>query len=166
MKQLSMNDLGDVNNALKEICELERKIESVNWAQQQKLNTIKEAAQKEAEPLQLKLAEISGKIEAFAQERKDELFGVKRSQKLSFGTIGFRETTSIEVSPETAELLEKYKLDKYVKVTVTKTPVKNLMRELNDKTLSKVSASKIVKDSFFLTTKREDEPQSDLKAAS
>lgn len=86
---------------------------------------------------------ILGKLKEFSDAHRDEfLSDGKLSADLGNGTLGYRKTPDkIEVSKDTAELLEKCGLGTMVKVT--KEPVKAALKNLSDDMLSKVNAKKV-----------------------
>jgi phage host-nuclease inhibitor protein Gam len=157
--------LEEVNNALGEIGKLECEINAISLEEQMIINAAKKDAEKHSAPLREKIADYSGRIEAFARKNKKELFTDKKSFSLAFGSFGFRKAISIEVSPKTVLLLKKLKLDKYIRVTIKEEPRKELLKEMDDASLARVKARRVEEEKFFLKADVE-EPNKTLKEAS
>lgn len=143
----------DVDLTLKEIGLLERELESIDSAAHAKIVKIREDAATKGETLRKRIVELSGKIGAFAEYNRDELFHDKKSLELTFGTFGFRKSTSILTKKTTVDLLKKAGL--FDMLNIKETPDKERMANLDDETLSQVDAVRKVKDDFFCTTNQE-----------
>jgi phage host-nuclease inhibitor protein Gam len=159
-----LETLEDVNSVLRELGLLEREIETIDADAQKDIGDIKAAAAKQGEPMRKKIAELSAKIDAFAQYNKTDLFKDKKTVELTFGAFGFRKTTSISVKKTTVALLKKLKLDKYLRIK--EEPDKDAMKEMDDESLAQVDAVRKVKDVFFCEPNREEVNKDLLKQAS
>jgi phage host-nuclease inhibitor protein Gam len=157
--------LEEVNNTLGEIGTLEGELNAIGLAEQKSINAAKKDAEERSAPLRERLAEYEARIEAFAQKNKKKLFVDKKSFSLAFGSFGFRQIVSIDVSSQTVQLLKRLKLDKYIRVTVKEEPRKELLKELDNASLAHVKARRITEEKFFLKTNQE-EPSKNLKEAS
>jgi phage host-nuclease inhibitor protein Gam len=142
-----LESLEDANGVLREIGLLEREIESIDAEAQKQIGGIKAAAAKQGEPSRKKIAELSEKINAYAEYNRADLFKDRKSVDLPFGTFGFRKSTSISVKKTTVALLEKLRLDRYIRVE--KQPDKEAMGAMDDESLAQVDAVRKVKDAFF-----------------
>jgi len=144
----------EVNLALKEIGLLERELEGIDADAQKEIAVIKEKAAKKGEALRNRIIEVTGKVGAFAEYNKAELFRDKKSIELSFGVFGYRKSTSISVKKTTVDLLKKLGWDQYVRVKEEAN--KDAMAELENEALRMVEAVRKVKDEFFCEPNREE----------
>jgi phage host-nuclease inhibitor protein Gam len=149
-----LETLEDANSALRELGLLEREIETIDGEAQKSIGELKAAAAKRGEPLRKKIAELSGKLHAYADYNKVDLFKDRKSVDLTFGVFGYRKSTAISVKKTTVALLEKLKLDKYIRIE--KQPDKDAMKDMDDESLSQVDAVRKVKDEFFCEPNREE----------
>jgi phage host-nuclease inhibitor protein Gam len=150
-----IKDLDDANLALKEMGILERELEGIDAEAQKQCGAIKEKAAKEGEPIRDRILELSTALGAFTEYNKADIFPKDRKTiELTFGVIGFRQTTSIHVKKSTLELLQKLNLQRFIRVK--EEPDKEAMRELTDEALAQVDAVRKVKDDFFAEPNREE----------
>ena len=143
----------DVDLTLKEIGLLERELDSIDSAAHAEIVKIKEKAANKGEALRKKIVELSGKIGAFAEYNREDLFKDRKSLELTFGTFGFRKSTSISVKKTTVGLLKKLNLFDYL--NIKETPDKERLAKLDDESLAQVDAVRKVKDDFFCVTNQE-----------
>ena len=90
-----IESLDDVNIALRDIGLAERELSAIDSAAIKDIAAIKSKAAKDGEALRNRIAEISAKIQAYAEYNRDDLFKDRKSIELSFGVIGFRKSTKI-----------------------------------------------------------------------
>lgn len=158
-----IQSLEDVNIALRDIGLAEKELEAIDTAAHKKIAEIKTEAAKKGEELRNRIAEISAKVQAYAEYNREDLFKERKSIELSFGIIGFRKTTKISVKKTTLELLKKLSLTKCVRIK--EEPNKEAMAELDDETLLQVDACRKVTDDFFCQTNTEEVNKDLLKSA-
>ena len=84
----------EVDNALKELGELNIQKTTLEGEQTVKINTIKKEILEKTGNLQAKIKEIEKNIERFAEQNKSE-FLKTRNKKLTFGTVSFRLVKSV-----------------------------------------------------------------------
>lgn len=154
-----IESLEDVNIALRDIGLAERELSAIDSAAIKDIAAIKSKAAKDGEALRNRIAEISAKIQAYAEYNRDDLFKDRKSIELSFGIIGFRKSTKISVKKTTLELLKKLSLTKCVRIK--EEPDKDAMADLDDETLLQVGAVRKVSDDFFCQSNT-DEVNKDL----
>lgn len=138
----------EADEALREIGLLESELEVIDAKARQKAETISQKAADDGAPARKRIAELTAKINAYAEENKGDLFAEKKSIELVFGSFGFRESTSIVVGENTIELLKKRGL--LTCIRVKEEANKTALAQLDDKALAKVGAERVTKDSFFL----------------
>jgi len=146
--------LDEVNLVLKEIGLLEKELEGIDTEAHKEIAEIKAAAAKRGETIRKRIVDASARIGAYAEYNRDELFKDKKTVQLSFGSFGYRKSTSISVKKTTLELLKKLKLDKYIRVK--EEPDKEAMSDLDDDTLSQVDSVRKIKDDFFCEADKEE----------
>jgi len=146
--------LDEANMVLKEIGLLERELEAIDSDAHRQIADIKTKAAKSGEALRKRIADDSALLGAYAEYNRGDLFKDRKSVQLSFGSFGYRKSTSISTKKTTLELLKKLKLDKYVRVK--EEADKEAMAELSDETLAQVDSVRKVKDDFFCEADKEE----------
>jgi len=149
-----IENLDQANLVLKEIGLLEKELESIDGDAHKQIAEIKEAAAKAGQTIRKRIADDSALLGAYAEYNRADLFKDKKSVQLSFGTFGYRKSTSISVKKTTLELMKKLGLDKYVRVK--EEADKDAMAALDDETLAQVDAVRKVKDDFFCEADKEE----------
>ena len=92
----------DVNAALKEIAAAEIAIAQIEGEMNIKINDIKEAAERECAPLRAQVIETGKQLKRFAELNRPD-FGKAKTRTLTFGSLGFRQSTSVVVKPALIE---------------------------------------------------------------
>jgi phage host-nuclease inhibitor protein Gam len=149
-----INSLEDANLVLKEIGLLEKELESIDSEAHKLIAEIKSDAVKKGESIRKRIADDSALLGAYAEYNRGDLFKDKKSVQLSFGSFGYRKSTSISVKKTTLELLKKLNLTKYIRLK--EEADKEAMAELDDDTLVQVDAVRKVKDDFFCEADKEE----------
>jgi len=149
-----IKSIDEANMVLKEIGILEKELEGIDADAHKRIAEIKSDAAKQGEGIRKRIADNSALLGAFAEYNKAELFKDKKSVQLSFGTFGYRKSTSISVKKTTLELLKKLKMFKYI--LVKEEPSKDAMADLDDDTLRQVDAVRKIKDDFFCEADKEE----------
>lgn len=152
--EMTIKSLEEADQVLREMCEIEARIEGIDGDADERIAEIKKAAAAEGKPLRDRYKSCVKAIEAYARYFRAELFRDRKTLDRTFGSFGFRKAPdSINVGKDTAELLQKFGLKKYVRTKIE--PDKEAMLSLDDETLEKVGAARRVKEDFFVETKRE-----------
>jgi phage host-nuclease inhibitor protein Gam len=149
-----IENLDQANLVLKEIGLLEKELEGIDGDAHRQIAEIKEAAAKAGQTIRKRIADDSALLGAYAEYNRADLFKDKKSVQLSFGTFGYRKSTSISVKKTTLELLKKLNLIKYI--LVKEEPSKEAMADLDDDTLAQCDAVRKVKDDFFCEADKEE----------
>jgi len=159
---MTIKSLEEADFILKEMCDLESRIEEIDNTANEQIARLKETAAKEGKPLRDRYKSCVKAMEAFARYFRGEFFTDKKSLSRTFGTFGFRKAPdSISVTNETAELLKKHGLEKFIRTKIE--PDKEAMLSLDDEILATVGAARKQKEDFFVETKREQVNQDQLK---
>jgi len=152
--EMTLKTLEEADSVLREMCEIEARIEEIDNEANDQIVKLKESAAIKGKPLRDRYKGCVKSLEAYARYFRGELFKDRKSLERHFGSFGFRKAPdSISVSKETADLLQKLGLHEYVRTKIE--PDKEAMLSLDDETLEKVLASRRQKEDFFVETKRD-----------
>jgi len=152
--EMTLKTLEEADKVLQEMCEIEAQIEGIDNEADEQIAKLKAKAAAEGKPLRERYKSCVKSMEAYARYFRGELFKDRKSLERHFGVFGFRKAPdSVTVSKETAELLQRFGLDQYVRTKIE--PDKEAMLSLDDETLEKVQAARRQKEDFFVETKRE-----------
>jgi len=146
--------LDEANGVLKEIGILERELEAIDGEAHVQIAAIKEDAAKKGANIRKRIADDSALLGAFAEYNRAELFKDRKSVQLSFGSFGYRKSTSISVKKTTLELMKKLGFDRFIRIK--EEPDKEAMATLDDETLAQVDSVRKVKDDFFCEADKEE----------
>jgi phage host-nuclease inhibitor protein Gam len=149
-----IESLEDADLTLKEIGLLESELENIDNEAHKQIAEIKSDAAKQGDSKRKRILELSALLGAYASYNRDDLFKDRKSVQVSFGVFGYRKSTSISVKKTTLGLLEKLRMDRFIRVK--KEPDKEAMAELDDDALSQVDAVRKVKDDFFCEADKEE----------
>ena len=149
-----INTLDEANMVLKEIGILEKELEGIDSEAHKQIAKIKEAAANKGQDIRKRITDDSALLSAYAAYNRDDLFKDRKSVQLSFGSFGYRKSTSISVKKTTLELLKKLKLVKCIRVK--EEPDKEAMSDLDDDTLAQVDSVRKIKDDFFCEADKEE----------
>lgn len=150
----TLKTMEEADAILKEMCEIEAGIETIDNLANEEIAKIKDKAAAKGKPLRDRYKSCHESLKAYASYFRGELFKDKKSLERPFGSIGFRKAPdSISCSKDTAELLKKSGLDQYVRVRIE--PDKEAMLSLSDEELAQVGAVRKCREDFYVETKRE-----------
>ena len=149
-----LESLDDVNLALRDIGLMEKELDAIDSKAAKEIAEIKTKAAKDGEELRKDIATTAAKIQAYAEYNKAELFKDKKSVDLSFGKIGFRQSTKISVKKTTLELLKKLGFKSCVRIK--EECDKDAMGNLSDEDLKSVDAARKVSNDFFCEANMEE----------
>ncbi len=154
-----LSNYEEVQQALREIGEIDLKIEAEEAEMTKRVNEIKEKAQTTVAPLVERRKVLEEHIELFAEARKKDDFSEKKSMDLIFGEIGFRSTGGgirVKSVKSTVEALlslgENYR---HLLITEHK-PNKEALEGVTDDFLKKIGCTRPKKtDKFWYNIHRE-----------
>lgn len=158
-----LESLDDVNLALRDIGLKEKELDAIDSKAAKEIAEIKTRAAKDGEELRKEIAETAAKIQAYAEYNKADLFKDKKSVDLSFGKIGYRQSTKISVKKTTLELLKKLGFKSCVRIK--EECDKDAMSNLTDDDLKSVDAARKVSNDFFCEANMEEVNKDLLKQA-
>lgn len=143
----------DVNAALKEIAAAEIVIAQIEGDMNIKINSIKESADRECAPLRAQIADIGKQIKLFAELNRPN-FGKAKTKALTFGQVGFRQSTSVVVkSALTAKIIDNLrKLGMSDCIKQTETVNKEILKTYPAEQIIAAGASFKKSDTFWYET--------------
>jgi Mu-like prophage host-nuclease inhibitor protein Gam len=151
---MAISTIDEADAILREMCEIEASIEAIDNDANERIARIKEKAANDGKGLRDRYKACQESLKSYATYFRGEIFKDKKSLDRPFGTIGFRKAPdAISCSKNTAELLKKLGLDKFIRTKIE--PDKEAMLSLPDETLLQVEAVRKSKEDFFIETKRE-----------
>jgi len=151
---IKVTSLNEADAMLRRISDINANIRAIESEADIAINAIKERMKESAAPLIEEKERLERSLGIYAEYNKGELFSDKKSVELTFGSFGFRQSTSIRVKSSTLELLKKH--DFIEAIMVKETPNKDVMREWSDERLALVDAKRDIKDAFWVEAKQND----------
>lgn len=146
-----LKDVNEINGTLSKIAALDAELKTIDKNDDERIAAIKAEAAKHGKRLRVQIKLLEKALRKYGKDNKRLICSNDtRSIELPFGTIGFRRSTSLKVSPDTMELLEK-KFPKAIRVK--KTIDKNELRKWDDEKLGRVGAKKRTADNFYYKLK-------------
>lgn len=130
--------------------ELQLKINQAEARCNDTINEAKDDMQEEVRPAQKKLAEITERLQVFADARQKD-FKNKKSKKLQFGTLGWRRSTKIKTSKDTLERIKEFFTPKKQKelIKIKESLNKKQIGQLTEEQLADAGARREEKDVFY-----------------
>lgn len=155
-------DRAQAEGALAEMAVLDRKIGGIEANMQEAIDSAKQRASQQANPLIARRKELADAVAVYAKLNRQELFAKAKSVDLGFGIIGFRASTRISqmrgiTAEMTLEKLHQFNLADGIRVK------EEVNREAAlgwpDERLELVGLKRQMLDTFFIEIKKENVPQ-------
>lgn len=144
----------DVDNVLRKIGEIDRDLLLSHAATDEAIDHIKQSHKQRCEPLHAIKADLERQLKEFAESRRVD-FAQVRSRELTFGSIGFRVSKSVQIKNAGDTLQALIDLGLVQCIRTKQECDKDAMRELSTETLASVGAALKVSDAFGYEIKRE-----------
>lgn len=106
----------EADEALRELCELNRELDLINLDAQEKIDAIKTTAQNQSLPINQRVEVLGMALNTYATANKKELFAKTKTNTLCFGSFGFRLSSKLK--------------------TLSKVKWENVLQNLKDKNLT------------------------------
>lgn len=153
-----IGDLPGADKALRELAELERSTGAINLRLNDEIDRLKERAKADIAPMEARKKELVQALAAWLSMCRQEVLRDKKSLELTFGTVGFRQSTSIRqragVSQETT--LERLKEMALIEGIRTREEIdKDALRGWPAERLALVGLVRREEDRFFVEIKEE-----------
>ncbi len=156
-----IGSLEEADATLREIGECVLELEVIDSEIDQQIASLKASAAEKGKSYRQRIDSLSERLGAYAEYNKVELFADRKSVELTFGTFGYRKSTSIHVKKTTLDLLRDLGLYQFIRIK--EEPDKEAMADMSEPDLAKVDAKRVEKDSFFCEPKRDAVNQELLK---
>ena len=153
------------NAALREIGTITIKLEAIDAKADQNIGKIKEKAALDGEEHRDRITDLEDALSLFCKVNKQKIFTERKSIPLSYGVIGFRQSTSVKIKRTTLELIKKLFPDRIKTAIRVKEEVnKEDLKEWADEELAQIDAAKVPEDKPFYEVNREEVNKNLLKA--
>lgn len=153
-----IKDLKEADNALLQLASNTRALQRLQDDLNKRIDKLKAQFEQDSQQLIANSEALSNGLHAYAEHNKAELFAKRRSIDLTFGTIGYRESSEVQPLPkkkwkDVLEALVRGNFDQAIRV---KTEVdKDALRTFSDDELAEVGARLVPKDTFWYELKQE-----------
>jgi len=146
-----VEDWGQADNLVREIGDLQLKIKQAEASAKDRIDEIKAELAECVKPFCENIDLNVRSLEAFSAGRKKD-FGGKKSRKLNFGILGWRQSSSVKTKKNTLELIKEgfSKAKAAVFIRVKENVDKEALAKLTDEQLAGVGARRKVRDDFFV----------------
>jgi len=147
-----VGSIEQANMTLMEIADIKRSLAAIESSMNEIIDSAKSEAEIKAAPLQVQLAALEGGLTAYAEGRKAEMFGKKRSLELDFGWIGFRKSSEIKPIPKWtwAKVLGRAKeLGLKTAIRIKESINKDELHEWREERLAVIGARRVENDRFW-----------------
>lgn len=142
----------EANEALREIGELKRIAADIENRMNDDIAQIKANAAEEAAPHNTRRTSLENGLLAFAELKKGEIFGSKRSVKLDYGELGYRKSTELGTVKGTIWKVVLGKLKELAfkeAIRIKEEPDKEIMSQWPPERLALVGCERKEKDTFW-----------------
>ncbi|EHJ46358.1 hypothetical protein DFW101_0341 [Solidesulfovibrio carbinoliphilus subsp. oakridgensis] len=164
-KAVVFADIKEADAALAELSAIKREIAAVEGVMNDAIDNIKAEAKARTSPLTTRLKDLETALANFAVARKQELFPKKKSLEMTFGIMGFRQSTKLKTLTRITWKLVLERLESLVgepegevfrqAIRVKPEVDKEAMRDWPDERLATVGVHKVAEDEFFYELKTE-----------
>lgn len=147
IKDNPLSSWQEVDEAVRSLGEIQREIMAAENACNEKIIAAKTKAAEKVEPLKEKAQRLELLIKDYAETHRDEIKG--KSRAMTFGTLGFRQSTSLIIK-KAADAIEALKgLGLYGCIKIKETVDKERVKALPDETIIAIGAKKKTEDTFW-----------------
>lgn len=154
LKEPILKTYGDADAVLRKIGEIDRDLTLAQAATDEAIDRVKESHKAYCEPLDAIKTSLERQLKEFAESKRAD-FAETRTRELTFGSIGFRRSSSVVMKKlgDTLQALKSLGLTHCIRSK--EEPDKEAMRELSSETLANVGAALVTRDAFGYEIKRE-----------
>lgn len=159
-------DLKEADAALAELAGIKREIATVEGVMNDAIDAIKAEAKAKTSPLTDRVKDLEAALANFATVRKGELFQRKKSLDMTFGVLGFRQSSKLKTLVKWTWKLVLERLQSlaagpegtpYREAIRTRIEVdKEAMRDWPEERLAAVGVHKVAEDEFYYELKAEE----------
>jgi phage host-nuclease inhibitor protein Gam len=152
----SIKSIEDADAVLKKIAEHKREIALIENMLNERIDTEKAEAAKEAQPHKAEIEALGQALLNFSEYYKDELYKGRKSLSVTFGTFGYRASSKIKLlykktwegvleALQSEEGMEKY-------IRVKQEPDKEALKGLSEDRLKSIGCKLVQENTFFYET--------------
>lgn len=102
---VELKSWNDVDDSLRRIAELERKIEAANAAMQETIDAAKAETGDQVKPMAGEIKDLERQITLYSDAHREDM-GKAKSKALNYGTVGYRKSTKVVLPRAAAKLVE------------------------------------------------------------
>jgi phage host-nuclease inhibitor protein Gam len=153
-----IKDLKEADNALLQLASNTRALQRLQGDLNKRIDKLKAQFEQDSRQLVASSEALGNGLHAYAEHNKAELFVKRRSVELTFGTIGYRESSEVKPVPKSTweKVLAALVRGNYDQAIRVKAEVdKEALRTFSAKELSEVGARMVTKDTFWFELKQE-----------
>lgn len=138
----------EVNQAIKEIGDIDRKVSTIENDMNERINTIKADSERDSASLLERKTKLETNIQEFTESYANEFITAK-SKKMLYGTVGFRKAATITIRNIKA-IIEACKQNRMTDCIITTEKLnKEELEKYDDASLLKIGAKRKVGDKFY-----------------
>ncbi len=141
----------DVNEALRQMAEATIALEDIQGEMNKQILGAKKAAEEQGKPYKDRIAKLGHEIKDYATEHRADM-GKTKSKVLTFGTVGFRQSTSVSLpkaKDKLEQIIRKLKARKMSDCIVVEEKIsKDALKKYGEDTVNAVGATWKQKDEF------------------
>ncbi|TAL31555.1 MAG: hypothetical protein EPN93_17320 [Spirochaetes bacterium] len=154
----------DANEVLRDIALCQLELAKIDTPAAEDIKLIQARAEQDGRPYRERIEKLEALLVPYAEANKDDLFpeekNARRSLAVTFGSFGYRRSTSINIEDEakTIEAIEISKKNLARKLGIDDAIVrepkiqKTKLRKFSDDILAKFGITRIAEDTFFYET--------------
>lgn len=158
IQTVNITTIEEADNALKDLCALNRELDLINIDTQEKVDAIKAQAQASAMPVNQQIEVLGAALNAFCVANKKELFAKSKSKQVTFGLLGFRLSTKLKTQSkvkwdQVLGRLQDMNLNDYIR---TKQEVdKEKLKSASETVIKEAGCQLVQEDVFFYELDKE-----------
>ena len=164
-KVVVLADPKEADAALAELAGIKRDLAALECVMNESIDAIKAEAKAQSTPLTTRLKDLEAALANFATARKDDLFPKKKSLEMTFGVLGFRQSTKLKTLARFTWKLVLERLQElaagpngapfHQAIRVKPEVDKEAMRDWPEERLAAVGVHRVADDEFFYELKAE-----------
>jgi len=143
-----------VDNLLYEIAQLKTQLKRIDADAEESINKIREEAKVMASPILEKIETMGNSIFAYSEYNRIRLFDKKKTVEMTFGAIGYRQSTKLSITKKTLDALKE--MDMLDCITIKESVNKDVLSIKPDELIKQAGAKKVIEDKFWFEVKEEE----------
>ncbi|MCL2188468.1 MAG: host-nuclease inhibitor Gam family protein [Defluviitaleaceae bacterium] len=150
VKLPSLQNWDEVDDCLREICEVGIAISTITADMNIAINDAKEVAKGLSDPLEKRKEQLAATVKSFVEAERANMEG--KTKTLNFGKVGFRQSSSVSVPTSKLNSILKNLRDFGMVdcIAVKETVNKEVLEKYTDDEIASVGATRKVEDKYFM----------------